>query len=63
MHVASPTLSAPDSTAPPPRRLGAATALRLSRLIALALVWAAAIVILGWILDFGLLKGMLPGLI
>jgi HPt (histidine-containing phosphotransfer) domain-containing protein len=63
MQVAPPTLAAPDSTAPAPRRLVAATALRLSRIIALALVWAAAIVILGWILDVGLLKGMLPGLI
>jgi PAS domain S-box-containing protein len=63
MHVAPPALPTLHSSAPAPRRAGAASALRLSRIIALALVWAAGIVILGWILDVRLLKGILPGLI
>jgi methyl-accepting chemotaxis protein len=62
MPVAPPALT-PDSTAPAPRRAVAASAQRLSRIIALALGWAAGIVILGWILDVRLLKGFVPGLI
>jgi len=38
MHAAPSTPLAPDSTGPAPRR-PVATALRLSRIIALALVW------------------------
>jgi PAS domain S-box-containing protein len=60
MRVAPPALLAPDP--PAPRRPVATSALRLSRIIALTLVWAAGMVILGWILDIRLLKGLLLGL-
>jgi hypothetical protein len=53
-------ISPPTIVRPPVK---AAAALRLSRTVALVVVCAPAVVILGWVLDVRILKGFLPGLI
>ena len=49
--------------APARRTERSASALRLSQIIAAAVMCIAGVVMLGWILDVRILKGFLPGMI